>query len=262
MTREIKQSLTPRELAFIRLYPTSSSGAEAAAKAGWSRNSAATIAMLLLKKPEIRYLIQKEMAKHAQRISLKGDEIARYWQQIAYAELPLPDVGCCRYCHGMDHDYQFTLNEWRVARGSHILAQMKKPQRDRKEFDERGGIGFDRTLPPHPECPECNGLGINYPMVIDRDKLTPAQRAAMDEVRVMKDGSVSLRMRDRSRAMENLQKLLQLVPLGDPVQSLEEQVDNLLRTAIDRGMVTLPQSYIDHDLPTDHSEIVDASAEV
>jgi hypothetical protein len=142
----------------------------------------------------------------------------------------------------------------------HTSEQLKKAPHNRVPFDDLGGIGFDRTLKPHPHCPECHGLGRNYAKTIDRDKMTEGQRAAIDEIRMHKDGTVSLKMRDRSRAMENLQQLMGLIqprkPLEviDPARPIEENVDILLQTAVDQGLINIaqppllkPSPVIEHD---------------
>lgn len=252
-------SFSPRELAFARYCVVSSSPTEAARKAGWGAAGAANAANFLMRRKDIRELIRQAEEEHLQQIDLTASKIVNYWHLISHAELPLPDVGCCRYCYGTDHAYQYTLNEYRDALRAHTLLQLKKQQKDRREFDDRGGLGYDSRRPPSPDCPECHGVGINLPLVIDRERLTPAQRMALDEVKVNKDGSVSLRMRDRSRAMENLQRLFDRVPALDPQQNLEAQVNLLLRAALDRGMISLPEPY--RDAEAVDTEYADAAAE-
>lgn len=243
----------PRRLRFVKAYPTAKSGTEAALLAGYAPKAASQQASYLLAIPLIREMIEQEMQRLLLRLELDSNVVVKYWWDIATAELPLPEVGACRYCHGIDHRYQFTLEEYRNGLRAHTAAQLKRPEGRRVPFDEQGGTGFDRRKPPDPNCPECNGLGVNYMPVIDRDKFTPAQRAAIDEVRVHKDGSVSLKMRDRSRAMENLQALLNLMPGKkqgelDPAAPLENQLDMLLAAAAAKGLIALPNApTIDHD---------------
>lgn len=247
--------LDPRRLRFIKAYPTARSGTQAAILAGYEPKRASQQSSYLLAIPLVREMIEQEMKRLLLRLELDSNVVVKYWWDIATAELPLPEVGACRYCHGIDHRYQFTLDEHRNAMRAHTAAQLKLPGPRRIPFDELGGIGFDRRKKPDPNCPECNGIGVNYMPVIDRDKFTPAQRAAIDEVRVHKDGSVSLKMRDRSRAMENLQSLLNIMPGKkqdelDPAAPLERQLDMLLTAAAAKGLIALPgPTMIDHDQP-------------
>jgi hypothetical protein len=99
----------------------------------------------------------------------------------------------CRYCHGADHMYQFTLNEWR-----------------RKEFEadakaERpphplGGIGFNPHRDPHPDCPECFGKGIVIERLKDVRDLSPAAAALYMGVERTKSGlKINMRSKDSAR---------------------------------------------------------------
>lgn len=247
-----------------------SAARQAAVSVGYAPSNATQAAQKLLNQPVVRKHIDNAFAKHRERAQVNGETILRYWFDIATCELPFPPAGPCRHCWGQDHQYQFTLAEYRAALRKHTSDQMQKQPHQRRPFDDLGGTGFDKTLKPHPYCPECNGQGRNYILVVDRDKLTEAQRMAIDEVRVHKDGSVSLRMRDRSRAMENLQALMGLVqprkPLEviDPARPIEENVNILLQTAIDQGLLimpqpSLPQSVIENE-PEHTERLADADA--
>jgi hypothetical protein len=258
---------------FIRLRSQGTADADAirqaAINAGVKPSSASSTGHQMLKVPIVRQTIEQAFQRAAERAKIDSTAIMQYWHDIATAELPLPPAGPCRNCWGEDHQYQYTLNEYRTAMRKHTSEQLKKSPHLRVPFDELGGIGFDRNKPPHPLCPECNGQGRNYMMVLDRDKLTVGQRMAVDEVRVHKDGSVSLKMRDRSRAMENLQSLMGLVqprkPLEviDPQRPIEENVDILIQTAIDQGLVDMRQPallppVIEHDGSSE--QLADADA--
>lgn len=241
---------------------------KAAVNAGYSQTSAQANGYRLMKHPLVRKTIEQALQKHMERAQINGETILRYWWDIATCEIPFPPAGPCRYCWGIDHQYQYTQAEARTAMRKHTSEQLKKSPHLRVPFDDLGGTGFDKTKKPHPHCPECNGMGRNYVMVIDRDKLTVAQRAAIDEVRVHKDGSVSLKMRDRSRAMENLQQLMGMIqprkPLEvlDPQRPIEENVDILLQTAIDQGLINVPQPALPVlDNAGSSAELADAAAD-
>lgn len=259
---------------YVALREAGKQGAEAieqaALAAGYAEKSALRLGHMLLNHPDVQKIVEGAVARHMERAEVNGETILRYWWDIATCEIPFPPAGACRYCWGEDHQYQYTLDEYRRAMRKHTAEQMKKSPHARVPFDELGGYGFDRTKKPHPYCTECHGEGRNYVMVVDREKLTAAQRQAIDEVRVHKDGSVSLKMRDRSRAMENLQSLMGLIqprkPLEvlDPQRPIEENVDILLQTAIDQGLLTraappIPLPVIEHDGRT--KQLADADAE-
>ena len=240
----------------------------AAIAVGYSPKTALHAASRLVNKPEIKAITERAIAKRADRLEVNGEAVMSYWHGIATCEIPLPPVGACRYCWGIDHQYQYTQDEARRAMRKHTADQLKRQPHERVPFDDLGGEGFDRTKKPHPYCPECHGVGKNYPMVIDADKLTPGQRASIDAITIQKDGSVTLKMRDRSRAMENLQSLMGMIqprkPLEvlDPNAPIEENVNILLQTAIDQGLATLGRdaTVIEHDAGATE-QLADAAAD-
>jgi phage terminase small subunit len=219
----------------------------AVAAAGYKTTHALMQADKLLQDPLVKATVEQAVRKHMERAEVNGEAIMRYWLEIAMCEIPWPLAGPCRHCWGIDHQYQYTQAEYRTAMRKHTAEQLKKQPHNRVPFDDLGGMGFDRTKKPHPYCPECHGEGRNYARTLDPDKLTEAQRHAIDEIKVGKDGSVSLKMRDRSRAMENLQQLMGLIqprkPLEviDPARPIEENVNILIQTAVDQGLINVAQ---------------------
>jgi len=263
-----RQRFTQEYIALLAQGKNKTEAMRAAAIAvGYSPKSADVAGARLVNRPEIRAITEKAIAKRQTALEVNGEAVMRYWRDIATSELPLPPVGACRYCWGFDHQYQYTQDECRRALRKHTADQLKRQPHERVPFDDLGGEGFDRTKKPHPYCPECHGVGKNYPMVIDAEKLTPGQRASIDAITIQKDGSVTLKMRDRSRAMENLQSLMGMIqprkPLEvlDPNAPIEENVNILLQTAIDQGLVTLgrPATVIEHDGATE--QLADAAAD-
>jgi hypothetical protein len=253
--------------AYVALRENGKSDTAAAAEAALHCGYATGYAWHLINHPQVKAFVEGRVARHLERAEVNSEAILRYWWDIATCELPFPPAGPCRYCWGVDHQYQYTQSEARTALRKHTGDQLKKAVHLRVPFDDLGGTGFDRTKKPHPHCPECNGQGRNYLLVIDRDKLSHAQRHAIDEIRVHKDGSVSLKMRDRSRAMENLQNLMGLIqprkPLEvlDPQRPLGENVDIVLQTAIDQGLLKMPLSplpVLEHDGRTEQLADLDA----
>jgi phage terminase small subunit len=139
------------------------------------------------------------------RVGLNGDEVLRRWLQIVRAdvnELVQLRVGCCRFCYGLEHRYQFTTAELRLAQARHRQTQLKLPDEQRVPFDDQGGDGFDRHAPPvsmdngaDHDCPECGGEGT--PRVVFRDTRTLSEGARFlyQGVEVTKDG-FRLKIRD------------------------------------------------------------------
>lgn len=177
-------------------------------------------------------------------------EASKYWQMLAYVDVsqelnPIRQA-CCRFCWGQDHQYQFTLNEFRLARNNHLFNQLKiRDPDDRVPFDELGGMGYDIKKPPHPDCPECHGFGVTIVVPIDLSKLSQAAKMLYDGVHITKDGGIEYKFRSRDRAMENLQKILgfdvserKKNPLKDIDALPDEVLDEAITDAFDKGLLS------------------------
>lgn len=118
----------------------------------------------------------------------------------------------CRYCYGVGHKYQETPQERRDREKDHAetlrgLMDKAVPAKDWPRFDDKGGVGFTKKRPPHPECPECDGEGITDVLIKDTRHLSPAARAIYDGVEI-KNGQVSISIASREKAEERLAKSL------------------------------------------------------
>jgi hypothetical protein len=189
--------------------------AEAVGMSSETRNALRVRAFEELNQPQVQMIIQEETAKRLERLKVTGDGIARYWLNLATAdarELSPIVRACCRYCYGIDNQYQYTLPELRRARTAHLAAQLKLPKADRVPFDEAGGDGYDQTKEPNKDCPQCHGNGITISKPIDLDKLSEGAAMLFDGIRQHRDGSIEVKVRDRSRAMEQFAWLTGLGP--------------------------------------------------
>ena len=109
-------------------------------------------------------------------------------------------VGCCRYCHGPDHQYQWTPAEFMAATTKAEQAELPLP-------DVAGGLDFDRTLPPNPACPECRGEGETRIVPMDTRNLSPGGKMLYQGVKQTKDG-LQIILADKAKALENATKLI------------------------------------------------------
>ncbi len=152
---------------------------------------------------------RRRMVELAKKFSVSPNQIAHYWWLLATADArELTPKTCCRYCWGQDNQYQFTKNEALRARREHLKRQLALPEDARVPFDEEGGDDFDRTKDPNSECPECRGAGTFDLGALDFAKMSPAAALLYDGVRIGSDGSVEVKMRNRTQAMQMLQRLL------------------------------------------------------
>lgn len=116
---------------------------------------------------------------------------------------------CCRYCHGIDHEYQWDEREFERAIRAAKTADLPpgKTEKDRKLPEAPGGFGWDRTADPHPDCPDCQGEGREDVHINDTRKLTGKAKALYGGVKVTKDG-IEVKHRDQDGALMAVAKHL------------------------------------------------------
>src|ERR1044072_750226 len=141
---------------------------------GWSNQAIAATAHKLSVSPDIAMRITKlqneQRSKAIEHLSMDVIGLLRIYIAIAMVdpnELISVKVGCCRFCHGDGHAYQWKEREF--VQECDAAADRK----DGKLPDIAGGFGFDHTVPPHPDCPECRGEGVHRLVPKDTTKLSP-----------------------------------------------------------------------------------------
>lgn len=135
-------------------------------------------------------------------------QIQQLWRDIALAdpnELIGLKVGCCRYCWGVNHQYQWREREYleEVAKAE----RLSKRDPDYPFPDPTGGLDFNHTIAPNPECPECRGEGIDRVVARDTSKLSPGARLLYGGVKKKRDGN-ELIIADKQKALENLTRMM------------------------------------------------------
>ncbi len=105
--------------------------------------------------------------------------------------------GCCRFCHGDGHSYQFTAAEMKRARTAHMRTRDFQAG---VAFDEEGGIGYDPRIDPVDDCPECHGEGIMRIIAKDTRSLSDAEAQLYMGVKPTKHGTeIQMRSKDQAR---------------------------------------------------------------
>lgn len=155
--------------------------------------------MAMMRRPDVKAYItegQKDVGKAMiEKAGERACDLIGGLQQIVEAdptELVEYRRGACRYCHGVDHRYHFTPAEYRL--------HMKEAG-----ADDEGGPGYNRTVAPHPDCPECFGEGIGYTYIKDTRTLSPGGRKLFAGVEQTANGA-KVRVRDQIRANELLMR--------------------------------------------------------
>lgn len=155
-----------------------------------------------LQKPAVKKEIQKIQSVMKEKVQLKIDMVIDDIVNVLAAdprELTEVITASCRYCHGINHQYQRTLAEYEKGK---FIAMM-----ERKTFDPMGGTGYNPYADPHPDCPECHGLGETIERIKDVRELSPAAAALYMGAERTKNG-LKVNMRSKDAAREAAAKFL------------------------------------------------------
>ena len=195
----VKAPLSPKEMKFVENYVLDLDLVATAARCDILLSEAQD----MLGRQRIQAAIQVVKSTRSVRTGIYADHVLRRWWEVVTADprdiIELRRVNC-RYCWGIDFAYQFTLNEHREAVRAHKLLMDKTPSRYRVDFDERGGVGFDRYKEANPDCPECMGEGVECVYLHDSRKYSPSAAALYQGVEITDKGKVRVLMRDKMEA--------------------------------------------------------------
>lgn len=116
-------------------------------------------------------------------------------------------IGCCRYCHGDGHRYQWREREYleALAKAEQDAETMAGKDGQRANVplpDPAGGFGYNATVAPHPDCPQCHGEGVERFVPRDTDKLSDQALLLYGGVKVKSDGGYEIVIADRTKALE------------------------------------------------------------
>ena len=217
--------LTWKRDAFCSEYLKDRNATQAAIRAGYSEKTAKEQGYRLLTNVHVKARINELMRERAQRLEIETtDVLQRLWEKATadVNELVRIERRCCRYCWGIDHDYQWksarefkeavneSLSDWSkgdadalVKLGEMIDAGKRIPGIP----TDAGGYDFDATAHPNHNCPECSGEGIAHVVVLDtREALS---HPLYEGVKQTKDG-IEVKFADRAKALEQVARHLQM----------------------------------------------------
>ena len=206
--------LTAKETAFVEHWQRYRNATQAYSHAfdcdGSSYETRRLEGCRLLNSPKIATAIQARQKIATQESGVDAAWLARRFLDIATAdprELIGLKVGCCRYCHGEAFGYQWREREYMEALEEAERMQKRFPEQDVKLPDPGGGFGFNATLPPRPDCPQCHGEGLERFVPRDTDNLSEQALLLYGGVKVKKDG-YEIITADRSKALELAGRIL------------------------------------------------------
>lgn len=161
---------TDKQAAFVREYCIDWNATQAAIRAGYSEHTAQEQSSRLLSNVMVKAAIDRRVSQLAAIAEVDAALVVRELLDVATAdprELVSVHRDCCRHCWGIDHLAQWTPGEYRRALDDALNGEEPKPA---PEF--AGGLNFNPTREPHPECPECFGRGVESVIVADTRKLS------------------------------------------------------------------------------------------
>lgn len=224
-----KFGLIPRQRAFVLACIADPNAKQAATDAGYTEGSGEAQGSRLFSNIKVARAIAEGRKQVESKAMLDAEGIVNLRAQIALAdpnELTQHIIAPCRYCYGIDHQYQwktepefterkaevifsmFSDGDLRDAATSGIIADPRIP-------DDAGGYGYRLTDPPNPACPECSGMGMEITRMADTRKFSPAARLLFDGVKETKQG-VEIKMQDRAVPISPQVRVLSLQILAPP----------------------------------------------
>lgn len=198
----IRSKRVPR---FVEEYAKDRNGTQAAIRAGYAAASAHSTASELLSNPKVREMVEAEMARVSQEATVDAAMVLREYLAIATADpskiMHVRRVNC-RYCHGLEHMYQWREREYAEA-CDRATRPLKRGEAQEAFPDCSGGFGFRSNAEPHPACPECHGEGLEDIMFKDTEGLTGPERKLIAGIKRTKDG-LEVKLRDQDGALKVL----------------------------------------------------------
>lgn len=154
--------------------------------------------------------IKKLREKYAKAVSFTVRDVLNEWIQIVTADpndITQYRRENCRYCHGINHEYQWVEFDFAIACARAIQEQADNPKKQIPMPTAPGGFGFNRTLSPNAACPKCQGEGEERVFIEDTRRLKGAARKLYAGIKQKRDG-IEILFRSQDQALENLAKFL------------------------------------------------------
>lgn len=202
---DMPRDISTKEENFCRAFVKTRDGAFSYRQAYDVRDTtnAATInanAAKTLRRPAVQARIEQLISKAAEiaPVTLTVAQALSRWMEMAMAdpdELIGTRVGCCRFCWGEAHGFQWREREYLDALGRAEKANEPLP-------DPAGGFGFYHAREPNPACPECCGEGVERIVARDTSKLSPSAKLLFGGVKKTNRG-LEIIIADRVKCFEN-----------------------------------------------------------
>lgn len=204
------KALNAQEQRFVDEYLVDLDVPRAAIAAGYSETTAKSKAYTWVSagkqnpKPHVYAAIVARRTELQEKTQINQEMVLDRLWMIATAnpnELMTHRRVCCRFCWGVDHQYQWSsYQEWMKA-----VAQAKQHDLEAPAMD--GGLDFDKTEKPHPKCPKCKGEGEGDTLFKDTESVSPAALALYAGVKHTRQG-MEIKTHDQLAALTSVARHL------------------------------------------------------
>jgi len=212
--------LSPKREAFCQAMLKTNNQTEAYRKVYDCKNSKPKtvheMACGLMKDPKVSARLAELRGRVVERAEINAAELVKQIAEIATAdpnELTQHRRVNCRYCNGIDHQYQWrhkgefakAVDDWEIARDAHedrMKKATKKTEFKRPCPTDDGGYGYRASADLDPGCPVCEGEGVADLFLADTRKLSPAGKRLFAGVKQTKNGiEIMMHSQDAARRM-------------------------------------------------------------
>ena len=204
-------ALRGKQQRFVDEYLIDRNATQAAIRAGYSAKTAYAIGEQNLKKLEVKKAIEAGEAELAERNKITQDKVLNRLWEMATAdpnELMRYTRVNCRFCWGIDHNYQWTVGEFKRAIQHADDTNAPEPKCE-------GGLDFDRLKAPNPDCPECRGEGVGYTYIADTTRVSDQAKLLYAGIKESQHG-IEIKMNDQVAA---------LIKAGQHIGMFKERVE-------------------------------------
>lgn len=189
--------LTVKQDAFARHYVEFGSVADAYRSAydvapTTTSQTARTNGHRVLNHPKVQARVRALRAELAATSLMSTNELIADLESMATAdvnELMCVTVVGCRWCWGEGHGYQWRNEAELQAAVEHHIASLATPKPEPMP-DARGLFGYRPDRDPNPECPRCDGVGVNVVRLTNTADVSPGARKLYRGVELYPDGTV------------------------------------------------------------------------
>ncbi|HAV3526697.1 terminase small subunit [Acinetobacter baumannii] len=189
-------ALRGKQQRFVDEYLIDRNATQAAIRAGYSAKTAYSIGEQNLKKLEVKKAIEESEKELAERNKITQDKVLNRLWEMATAdpnELMRYMRVNCRFCWGIDHNYQWTVGEFKRAIQHAHDTNAPEPKCE-------GGLDFDRLKAPNPDCPECRGEGVGYTYIADTTRVSDQAKLLYAGIKESQHG-IEIKMNDQVAAL-------------------------------------------------------------